>query len=104
MIIVSQDKKSTVNYENIEVLGIGNPLENNNGKFAIIANAITDNQYILAEYKTEERAKEVLQEIITTYQNFKMYESCTDISGQAGILRALKESNKDLFVYEMPKE
>ena len=62
MIIVSQDKETIVNYENIEVLGIGNPLENNNGKFGIIANAITDNQYILAEYETEERAKEVLRD------------------------------------------
>lgn len=30
MIIVSQDKEANINYENVEVLGIGNPLENNN--------------------------------------------------------------------------
>ncbi len=68
MLIVSQDKEAIVSYENVEVLGIGNPLENDNGLFAIIANAITDNQYMLGEYKTKERAKEVLQAIIKEYK------------------------------------
>ena len=88
MIIVSQDKTEIVNFENIEVLGIGNPLENNNGKFAIIANAITDNQYILGVYETEERAKEVLQKIIELCKNQVNKYHYTNV----------------LNVYEMPEE
>ncbi len=64
MIIVSQDKKMIFNYENIEAIGIGDPLENNNGKFAILIETISDNQYPIAEYEKEERAAEVLKEII----------------------------------------
>lgn len=79
MIIVSQNKESIVNYENIEILGIGNPLENNNEKFGIIVNAITDNQYILGEYKTEERAKEVLQEIINKYGKYDI-DDCNAVT------------------------
>lgn len=91
MIIVSQDKKATVIFENIELLGIGNPLENNNGLFAIIANAITDNQYILGEYKNEQRAKEVLQKIINRYVNWEN-------------LKAGRHTGVCGPKYEMPKE
>lgn len=64
MIIVSQDKTMIFNFNNIETIGIGNPLENINGKFIILAETTSDNQYPIGEYKTEERAKEVLNEII----------------------------------------
>ena len=67
MIIVSQDKDTIMNFENIEILGIGNPLEDDEGKFKILANTTIDNQYVIAKYTTEERAKEVLQEIASTY-------------------------------------
>ena len=67
MIIVNQDKTMIFNYKNIETIGIGNPLENDDGKFAILIETISDNQYPIALYETEERAKEVLQEIINTY-------------------------------------
>lgn len=81
MIIVSQDKEIVITYENVEALGVGNPLENNNGLFPIIANVISDNQYILGGYETEERAKEILQEIVNHYYNYELTK-----------------------VYEMPKE
>ena len=75
MIIVSQCKDTIINFKNIEILGIGNPLEDDDGKFKILANTIIENQYVIAKYKTEERAKEVLQEIITglgNWENMKM--------------------------------
>ena len=103
MIIVSQDKELIVNYENIEVLGIGNPLENNNAKFGIIANVISDNQYILGEYKTEERAKEVLQEIIKTNSNFGYYK-CVNESERDGLNPLMKTKYKFFDVYEIPEE
>ena len=68
MIIVSQCKDTIINFKNIEILGIGNPLEDDDGKFKILANTIIENQYVIAKYKTEERAKEVLQEIVDMHK------------------------------------
>lgn len=68
MIIVSQDRDTIMNFKNIEILGIGNLLEDDEGKFKILANTTSDNQYVIARYATEERAKEVLQEIIDMYK------------------------------------
>jgi len=100
MIIVSQDKEAVVTYENIEVLGIGNPLENNNGLFAIIANAITDNQYILGEYTTKERAKEVLREIAYAYANVELLK----IPKMDFKEVVTSKQFGNLVKYEMPKE
>ena len=99
MIILTQNKDAIGNYNNMQGIRI-----KENQVIGLFVTGLEDDVILLGKYKTNERAKEVLQEIITTYQNFKMYESCTDISGQAGILRALKETNKDLFIYEMPEE
>ena len=68
MIIVSQDKELILNFENIEAIGIGNPLEDDDGMFKVLASTASDNEYTLGKYKTEERAKEVLQEITKAYQ------------------------------------
>lgn len=96
MVIVSQDKKMIFNYENIEAIGIGDPLENNNGKFAILIETISDNQYPIAEYETEERAKEVLQEIIKCF-------SFTELKDTPERLKLIMEITK-LGRYQMPKE
>lgn len=59
MIIVSQDKDNVINYDNVTSLWIDdNVLDKTNTTFYI--NADED---FLEEYETEERAKEVLQEI-----------------------------------------
>ena len=63
MIIVSQDKKKIV--ENLN-LGISKPGEYNRN-YVIYNTEIGEE---LGEYKTEERAKEVLQEIIERYTNW----------------------------------
>ena len=73
MIIVSQDKNNVINYDNVKSLWIeDNVLDETNTTFYI--NADED---FLGEYKTEERAKEVLQEIIKAYKetNYE-YENC----------------------------
>ena len=72
MIIISQDKTKILNFDNIEVIGIGNPLENNDGKFQILVDTTNDNEFSIAKYETEERAKEVLQEITFAYANMEM--------------------------------
>lgn len=92
MIIVNQDKTMIFNYKNIETIGIGNPLENDDGKFAILIETISDNQYPIALYETEERAKEVLQEIVSKYKT-TLYNSKTNET----VVNVPK-------VYEMPKE
>jgi len=62
MIIVSQNKKAIVNFD--EIKGIWIDIEK--GIFSI--KAITNMNIILGYYKTEERAKEVLVEIVDTYK------------------------------------
>lgn len=91
MIIVSQDKTMILNFENIEAIGVGNPLENNEGKFKILCDTTSDTQYTMAEYENEERAKEVLREIS------KMYKK-EIINGGTAIISSTK------IVYEIPKE
>ena len=58
MIIVSQDKDLILNFKNIDAIGIGNPLDNDNGLFKVIVSTTSGNEYKLGYYKTEERAKE----------------------------------------------
>lgn len=71
MIIVSQDKELVLNFKNIDVIGIGNPLEDDDGMFKVLASTTSDNEYTLGKYETEKRAKEVLQEIAKVYQFYK---------------------------------
>ena len=73
MIIVSQDKDNVINYDNVKSLWIeDNVLDEINTTFYI--NADED---FLGEYKTEERAKEVLQEIVSKYKT-TLYNSKTN--------------------------
>ncbi len=60
MIIVSQDKKQMVNFNNIEIIFLQEK--------EVWYQGIYGAGYELAEYKTEERAKEVLQDIIEIYK------------------------------------
>ena len=60
MIIINQDKNNVINYDNIKSLWIeDNVLDETNTTFYI--NADED---FLGEYKTEERAKEVLRNCV----------------------------------------
>lgn len=63
MIIVSQDKETIVNFDNVLKIYI-EIIERN----IWITARQKDRDVILAEYKTKERAKEVLQEIIDMYK------------------------------------
>lgn len=90
MIIVSQDKKAIHNFNNILSIQI----EKSNSTFKlIIYDAINDNTSI-GEYATEERAKEILEEIVEKYEN------CCRLQETHGISITLKNN----YVYEMPKE
>lgn len=94
MIIVGQDKDIILNFNNTESIAILNPLEDNDGMFRVCAITPSDNEYTLGNYKTEERAKEVLQEIISRYEYAQ---------------RNLADSNdtspfEQVFIYQMPEE
>lgn len=90
MIIVSQDKKSIYNFDNIKSIDI---VEN---EIYITDDILMDEGAKIGEYETEERAKEVLQEIIKAYIESKKGEEATTIFGFAII-----PSNT---YYEMPEE
>ena len=89
MLILSQDKTRIVNFKNKEDIFLKEDYYE--GKFIgtkIIAIGKIDS--LLGKYNTEERAKEVLQEIIEKYkeENYAMIESM----------------GKAQLVYEMPEK
>lgn len=100
MIIVSQDKTMIFNYENIEAIGIREP--DDNGNCAILVETVSDNQYPIAEYKIETRAKEVLQEIVRAYSNFEYFKNATN-EGKKYIITLIKSQYKLFDIYEMPE-
>lgn len=91
MIIISQDKAEIINFNNIESIWICSDEE---GIFTIEATADTNTS--LGKYKTEERAKEVLQEITNTFSAVALNGTYDEIDL---ILKA-----KSMARYEMPKE
>lgn len=99
MIIVSQDKMEIFNFDEIFRLYVDNW---SNEEFAIEPNCFcikaeksSDNMIcaFLGEYKTEERAKEVMQEIIDKY---KEYATILNRVGSISDVEILPK------VYEMP--
>lgn len=91
MIIVSQEKDEIVNFDKIESIWLSTDGE---GRFTIEATADTNST--LGRYETEERAKEVLQEIIKYYNLLK--KDSVYAMGDSGFIFEEK------FYYEMPKE
>ena len=61
MIIISQDKKSMYNFENIKSIDI---VEN---EVYITDDILADTGARIGKYKTEERAKSILEDIISFY-------------------------------------
>lgn len=72
MIIVSQDKTKIVNFDNLIQIYITQDEEEtaNFIRYESVDSLYED----LGEYKTEERAKEVLQEIIKSYRDYRIAE------------------------------
>lgn len=75
MIIVSQDKRSIVNFEQVAII---NTNRSDLREIEAFFNCNEDNQnsILLGKYVTEERAKEVLEEIIFAYK-CSQRKSCT---------------------------
>ena len=92
MIIVSQDKKRIVNFDNLTQVYITHCEEDNTGYFIRVETV--DSLYEdLGEYVTEERAREVLEEIIKAYRDYRTAEC----DGYTNVLQ-------ETAVYEMPEK
>lgn len=93
MVIISQNKNRIINFDNILEIWIdSNILDKTEPVFII--NAETDGTVIeIGNYATEERAKEVLQEIVKSYRDYRTAEC----DGYTNVLQ-------ETAVFEMPKE
>ena len=93
MIIVSQDKTEIINFDNVNTLRA-----TKTGFIVSYENtykAEDDCSNILGKYKTEERAKEVLQEIMKKYLEIKCF-----YNSKYEVMQAIEQPK----VFEMPKE
>lgn len=97
MIIVSQDKRGIVNFDNVNMILVR---EGKVISFDNTYNAGTDDGDLIGKYATEERAKEVLEEIKNAYCCTKIL-LFPDVTYQ-GVLKG--EDIAKLIAYEMPKE
>ena len=95
MIIVSQNKGVIINFEKVNIININKLDERQIGAW-FNCNEEENNNVFLGEYATEERAKEVLQEILKYYNSLKRKS-----------VYAIGDGNftfSEKFYYEMPKE
>ena len=97
MIIVSQDKTKIVNFDNLTQIYITQDEEET---ATFIRYETVDSLYDdLGEYKTEERAKEVLIGIMQAYLDSENYKYVNQLMTAQELDRL-----QDGLVYEMPKE
>ena len=98
MIIVSQNKEKSKKYNNIITISYDNDYETKE-EFWIVFIDGED----MGHYKTRERAKEVLQEIITTHSDFEYYKNAPKKEKEE-IKKAMTMRYEHFDVYEMPLE
>ncbi len=101
MIIVSQDEEIIINFDNVQAINV-----HYQNKKQVCAWFNVDEgpngSVVLGEYKTEERVKEVLQEIISKYSSY------LELKGGPAIMQGDIGVQPNIFnipkVYYMPKE
>lgn len=71
MIILSQNKMMLINFDNIS--GIVIRQNKQDDMWQLQCKASEENKRIIGKYKTEERAKEVLNEIMECYASLNYY-------------------------------
>lgn len=97
MIIVSQNKKRIINFDTIQEIEINGPGTWGQSFYSVDTYPLGEgdhNHIRLGKYETEERAKEVLQEIIKEYKKVEI-----NIGNELGV-KAMDFPK----VYEMPEE
>lgn len=105
MLIISQDKKQVVNLDNITRIFIDELEDDKNKKYCIGAdtNSAESMVWELGEYKTEERAKEVLQEIMKQKAMFALFRTApTGGKEQTEMLEKFAQKKIIFDTYEMP--
>lgn len=104
MIIVSQNKNAIYNFNNANCIMTRNVEEN--CKIMLFDNTYSAEMGdgdCIGIYKTEERAKEVLKEIITANSNFSYFKNATE-EGKNYIINLLKHKYEQFAIFQMPKE
>lgn len=100
MIIISQDRKQFMNFERVTNFWIDdNEMNRESKNYEIYADG-----ELLGNYKTEERAVEVLESIAAVYQAYKLLACTSDIKEQNKMAEKLIEKGIKPFKFEMPEE
>ena len=96
MVIVNQDKTGIYNFDNIKSIDV---IEN---EINITDDILSNKGIVIGTYATEERAKEILQEIV------KKYSSYLQLNGGPALIQGQMDVQPNIFnipkIYEMPKE
>lgn len=101
MIIVSQDKKTIVNFDNVIYANIRKLPPNEIG-YAIRMYTFESNFERFALYDTEEKAKEVLSEIYGKYSDWQTIRMVRNEEIQAKLINGDKNNYFDVYI--MPEE
>lgn len=109
MLIVSQDKETILNFNNIQNTRIEEYGTHIKGKkiYKIYSGNFEGYATLLGTYETRERAKEVLQEIVILFKNEEMFHirkstlnNLDELAEPKYILKPVSRPK----VYEMPEE
>lgn len=105
MLIISQDKRTIINLDNIKTIELDRITDFTAINIFRETNEVETgvSGLYIGKYDTEERAKEVLQEIFKIYRLNKMFE-CSDRIEQAQTLQAILKEDTQPFTYEMPEK
>ncbi len=103
MIIVSQDKETVLNFDNIQNIRIEEYGTHVKGKktYKIFAGNFEGYATKLGTYAIKERAKEVLQEIYKVYSDFTLIKYVNEEYQDQLII---SNKNKYFDIYEMPED
>lgn len=101
MIIVSQDKGKIINFDNMTRVYI--TFDEGDGDVCIRTETVDSLYEDLGYYKTEARAKEVLQEIVKQKSIFEYFKNVPERT-QNLIAKDFTEDNKIFDTYEMPEK
>lgn len=101
MTIISQEKDATINFDNITTVRLRN--NEDNKSILIGIDDVSGCSYIIAKYETEERAKEVINDIAPTKAMFE-YFKCMNSVTQELMAEGMRDNDIMFDTYEMPKE
>ena len=102
MVIVSQEKDGIINFDNILVIRLSTDFETKK-KTIIYVDCVGDEHFGMGKYDTEERAKEVLEEILEYRSMFEFFKYVTD-DVQEKMADDFIKDNVIFNTYEMPEK